>query len=180
MYCKYWHVYIFLRDIKLVTKFKHTHNMTQTYCYVLCVNVQVYLSAGKCQSGDHSNFLLVNAEIAYSLKMAEDNPERMKVRKQELGGKKCHKRLPYPESLTLSLFTSFLIRYWSPTLLSLPSHLYYCRNISHQQQNININTTQAFSKRHMLIHRHSLFSIKQIHICRLFTNGVYMYVSVKG
>lgn len=58
--------------------------MTHSYCYVLCVNVQVLFECRKMLSGDHSNFFLVNAEVAYSLKMTEDNPERIKVREQEL------------------------------------------------------------------------------------------------
>lgn len=145
---------------------------------MLSVNVQVYLSAG-CQSVRWP-FQLFIGKCRSSLLSEDDRRQPRKNKSKKELWKKCQKKWPYPESLLLSLFTSFLIRYWSPTLLSLPFRLYYCRNISHQQQNININTTQAFSKRHMLIHGHSLFSIKQIHICRLFTNGVHMYVSVKG
>lgn len=56
------------------------------------------------QSGDHSNFLLVNAEVAYSLKMTEDNPERIKVRKQELWKK-------VSEKFTISWKSSFVTVY---------------------------------------------------------------------
>lgn len=84
------------------------------------------------------SFQLVMCIFRYSLLSTGGRWSIMNRNEKEKNGWSHAVCLQASADVALTTLTSSLIRYWSPTLPSLLSHLCYCRNTSHQQQ---VNTS---------------------------------------